>query len=76
MSSGVKPINLLSKLRNMKVRVKLKNNSEYVGVMVFCDSYMNLLLDNAEEYRSGEPRINYGRIFIRGSNILYIAFER
>ncbi|MBS7642273.1 ribonucleoprotein [Candidatus Bathyarchaeota archaeon] len=75
MSSGVKPMNVLAKLRNSRVKIRLKNNAEYSGVIVSCDTYMNLLLDDAEEYRDGEPKVNYGRIFIRGSNILYISFE-
>jgi small nuclear ribonucleoprotein (snRNP)-like protein len=75
MASGVKPMNVLSKLKNSRVKIKLKNNLEYSGVVISCDAYMNLLLDDAEEYRDGEPRVNYGRIFIRGSNILYISFE-
>jgi len=75
MASGVKPMSVLSKLKNSRVKIKLKNNLEYSGVIISCDAYMNLLLDDAEEYRDGEPRVNYGRIFIRGSNILYISFE-
>jgi len=36
---------------NGDVAVKLKNDTEYRGKMIDCDSHMNIILDGAREYR-------------------------
>ena len=60
---------------NANVVVKLKNNLEYRGRMVKCDSYMNIILDGASEFYDSNCIANYGNIFIRGNNILYIQVD-
>jgi len=72
MEPSKKPINVLTRCRNSRVRVKLKNDYEYIGKVVMCDSYMNMILSEAEELRGNDPTVNYGNIFIRGNNILYV----
>ncbi|WP_309493470.1 LSM domain-containing protein [Candidatus Hecatella orcuttiae] len=75
METGKKPIVFLAKNLNANIRVKLKNDLEYRGRLVKCDNYMNLILDNATEYASDEPVVQYGSIFIRGNNIIMISFQ-
>ena len=75
MEAGRRPLSFLFKNINSTVRVRLKNDSEYRGVLIKCDNYMNLILDNAVEYNSKEPVAEYGSIFIRGNNIIFISFE-
>jgi len=75
------PFRVLSKALNNKVLVKLKDGSEYVGILHRYDTTMNLVLLDAEEVREGRmdpPIAKYGKIMIRGSNILYIVvnFEK
>ena len=70
-----RPINALMKNINANVVVKLKNNLEYRGRMVKCDSYMNIILDGASEFYDSNCIANYGNIFIRGNNILYIQVD-
>jgi small nuclear ribonucleoprotein len=36
------------------------------------DSYMNLILVNAEEYLGPDLLANYGKVVIRGNNVLFI----
>lgn len=36
---------------------------------------MNLILVEAEELNNGDPVARYGKILIRGNNILYIRLE-
>jgi U6 snRNA-associated Sm-like protein LSm6 len=43
--------------------------------MFRCDNYMNILLEGAEELKNSKPVANYGNIFIRGNNILYICIS-
>ena len=68
-----KPLNLLVRKLQADVSVKLKNDAEYRGKMIDCDSHMNIILDGAREYRGGDPATNYGSLIVRGSNVLYIC---
>lgn len=68
------PLRLLEKSLESRVLVKLKDGSEYVGVLERSDISMNLILSNAKQIgENNELVANYGRILIRGSNILYIS---
>jgi small nuclear ribonucleoprotein len=40
------------------------------------DSYMNLILVDAEEYNGSEVVANYGKVVIRGNNVLFIRLEK
>ncbi len=75
MEPSKKPLNVLVKQLNSYVAVVLKNGVEYRGTMVKCDGHMNLILNGATEYINGEMVANYGTIFVRGNNILYIMFD-
>jgi small nuclear ribonucleoprotein len=70
-----KPLNLLNKKINDNVLVRLKNNAEYRGKMVDCDSHMNLILEGSKEYRNNSPTTVLGKIVLRGNNILYICVD-
>lgn len=73
-NSTNKPLNVLAKFVNTNVTIKLKNNIEYNGKMINIDQYMNIMLDNAEE-KDGNTKARYGRIIIRGNNMIYIKLE-
>ena len=68
-----KPLNLLVRKLQADVSVRLKNDAEYRGKMIDCDSHMNIILDGAREYRGGDPSTNFGSLIVRGSNVLYIC---
>jgi len=68
-----KPLNLLLKKTNNEVKIKLKNNVEYLGKMIDCDSHMNIILEGAKEMREDSPSVNLGSVIVRGSNILYVC---
>ena len=67
-----RPLTLLQKSLNQRVAVRLKSEIEYKGVMNNVDSYMNLILVNAEEYLGPDLLANYGKVVIRGNNVLFI----
>lgn len=76
LTGGKRPLSVLQKAINKEVRVRLKNSLEYRGTMVNIDSYMNVLLENASEHdEDGKLIKNYGRVVIRGNNILFIKIE-
>ena len=70
-----KPINALRKAIGKNARVKLKSGIEYKGKISNVDDVMNVILTDAEEYDEGSLSANFGRVVIRGSNVLFIAIE-
>ncbi|MGA6921861.1 MAG: LSM domain-containing protein [Nitrososphaeraceae archaeon] len=56
--------------------VRLKSEVEYRGKMSNVDSYMNLILVDAEEYNGSNVMANYGKVVIRGNNVLFIKLEK
>ena len=55
--------------------VRLKNDIEYKGKMVNVDSYMNLIMTDAEELKDGKVTEKFGRVILRGNNVLFIKLE-
>jgi small nuclear ribonucleoprotein F len=45
---------------------------EYKGILMSVDSYMNVQLNNTEEYVDGELSGNLGEVLIRCNNVMYI----
>jgi len=39
------------------------------------DSYMNLIMTDAEEINDDKVIANYGRVIVRGNNVLFIKLE-
>ena len=62
----------LQSLIGKRVFVRLKWGNEYVGTAVSSDSYMNLHLENCDEYIKGQSPSSLGEVLIRCNNILYI----
>lgn len=46
------------------------------GVLACLDGYMNIALDQTEEYVNGQLKNKYGDAFIRGNNVLYISTQK
>ena len=67
-----KPLNSLQKAINKEVSVRLKMDLEYRGKMTSVDPYMNVILVDATEYVGGNPSANYGKVVIRGNNVLFV----
>ena len=74
-STAKRPLTTLQKSTKKKVTVRLKNEVEYKGKMDNVDSYMNLIMTNAEELREDKVVANYGRVILRGNNVLFIRLE-
>ena len=67
-----RPLTMLQKSLNQRVAIRLKSEIEYKGIMSNVDSYMNLILIDAEEYLGSDLLANYGKVVIRGNNVLFI----
>ncbi len=74
-TSAKRPLTVLQKSTKKKVIVRLKNEVEYKGKMDNVDSYMNLIMTDAEEVQNGKTVANYGRVIVRGNNVLFIKLE-
>ncbi len=55
--------------------MRLKNDVQYTCMMENVDSYMNLIMTNAEELKDDKVIANYGRVIVRGNNVLFIKLE-
>lgn len=75
MEPSRKPLNVLARQLNAHIAIVLKNGLEYRGAMSYCDNFMNIILDGAAEYYDGRPIANYGKILVRGNNVLYVALD-
>ena len=74
-STAKRPLTTLQKNTKKNVIVRLKNEVEYKGKMDNVDSYMNLIMTDAEELRENKVIANYGRVIVRGNNVLFIKLE-
>ena len=70
-----RPLTTLQKNTKKSVIVRLKNDIEYKGKMVNVDSYMNLIMTDAEELKDGNVSEKFGRVILRGNNVLFIKLE-
>jgi len=74
-STAKRPLTTLQKSTKKMVTVRLKNEVEYKGKMDNVDSYMNLIRTDAEELHDSKVIANYGRVIVRGNNVLFIKLE-
>ncbi len=73
--SSKRPLTTLQKSTKKLVTVRLKNEVEYKGKIDNVDSYMNLIMTDAEELQDDKVVANYGRVIVRGNNVLFIKLE-
>mmetsp|Transcript_25501 Transcript_25501/g.28329 ORF Transcript_25501/g.28329 Transcript_25501/m.28329 type:complete len:86 (-) Transcript_25501:222-479(-) len=70
------PSDFLVSVLGRPVIVKLNSGVSYRGVLACLDGYMNVALEQTEEYVEGQLKAKYGDAFIRGNNILYISTQK
>ncbi|KAK6529908.1 U4/U6-U5 snRNP complex subunit lsm6 [Arthrobotrys megalospora] len=75
-SASKDPSSFLSEIHGAPITVKLNSGVEYKGELQSVDGYMNIALENTEEYVNGERKNRYGDVFIRGNNVLYISADK
>ena len=74
-TTAKRPLTTLQKNTKKSIIVRLKNDVEYRGKIDNVDSYMNLIMSDAEELNNGKIVEKYGRIILRGYNVLFIKLE-
>ncbi len=66
------PLAILQNAQNSQILLRLKDGTEYKGILKEIDAYMNLILEDCTEIMEGSPVAKYNEIFIRGNNLLFI----
>ncbi len=66
------PLTVLQAAQNSIILLRLKDGTEYKGLLKEIDAYMNMILEDATELLEGTPVAKYNEIFIRGNNLLFI----
>ncbi|RQM11955.1 hypothetical protein DD237_007745 [Peronospora effusa] len=62
------PSDFLKGVLGRPVDVKLNNGVKYKGVLACLDGYMNIAMEQTQEYQNGQLKAQYGDCFIRGNN--------
>ncbi|CDS42504.1 U6 snRNA associated protein [Echinococcus multilocularis] len=76
MSQKQTPRDFLKLIIGRPVVVKLNSGADYRGVLISLDGYMNVVLEQTEEYVEGQLKNKYGDTFIRGNNVFYISTQK
>lgn len=66
------PLAILQNAQGSTILLRLKDGTEYRGLLKEIDAYMNMILCEATELLEGTPVAKYNEIFIRGNNLLFI----
>lgn len=69
----INPKLYLKNLIGKRVKVKLKWGMVYYGILKTFDTYMNLSLNQTEEWINEDYVGNLGEVLIRCNNIAFIA---
>lgn len=75
MSKVSSPTDFLKTVLGRPVIVRLNSGAIYRGILVALDGYMNIALEQTEEFVNGQLKNRYADTFIRGNNVLYLAKE-
>lgn len=74
------PSDFLRQIIGKVVLVQLNSGVTYKGVLACLDGFMNIALEQTEEYQPepgqgglGQLKGRYGDTFIRGNNVFYIS---
>jgi U6 snRNA-associated Sm-like protein LSm6 len=70
------PADFLKAVLGRPVNVRLNAGTDYKGVLACLDGYMNIAMEQTEEYVDGQLKSKYGDCFIRGNNVLYISSQK
>ncbi|WVQ85066.1 U6 snRNA-associated Sm-like protein LSm6 [Cryptococcus sp. DSM 104549] len=67
------PSEFLKNIVGKRVKVRIGSGVDYHGLLTCLDGYMNVALEQTEEWSNGVKTAAYGDCFLRGNNVLYIS---
>jgi len=62
------PSDFLRQVLGKPVLVELNSGVSYRGILACLDGFMNIAMEQTEEYVNGQLKARYGDCFIRGNN--------
>ncbi len=68
-----RPFDMLNEAIGKEILVLLKGNVSIRGNLKAFDVHLNLVLDNAEKLENGEAKTKYGKLMVRGDNVVLIS---
>ena len=68
------PTDFLKQVIGKPVVVKLNSGITYRGILACLDGFMNIAMEQTEEYSDGQLINRYGDCFIRGNNGTIFCF--
>jgi small nuclear ribonucleoprotein (snRNP)-like protein len=68
-----RPFDLLNDSIGKPVLVKLKGDRSFRGTLKAFDVHMNIVLENAEELENNETKTKFGKVILRGDNVILIS---
>jgi len=68
-----RPFDLLNDSIGKDVLVVLKDNLKIRGTLKAFDVHMNIVLENAEELENNELKTKFGKVILRGDNVILIS---
>ncbi|CAG9462930.1 unnamed protein product [Pedinophyceae sp. YPF-701] len=69
------PTEFLKAIKGKPVVVKLNSGVDYRGILNCLDGFMNIAMEQTEEYVNGQLKRKYGDCFLRGNNVMYICAD-
>lgn len=76
MSPNQRPLDTLNEAIGSTVLIRLKGGRDLRGKLVSYDTHVNLVLEDAEELQSEEASKRFGKMVIRGDNVVFISPAR
>ena len=68
-----RPFDLLNDSIGKEVLVMLKDEVQFRGTLKAFDIHMNIVLENAQELKNGGIKTKFGKLILRGDNVLFIS---
>ena len=68
-----RPFDVLNNAIGKEVLIILKGEISIRGTLKAFDVHMNILMENAEQLVDGQLKTKFGKLMIRGDNILFIS---
>ena len=68
-----RPFDFLNESIGKEVFVLLKGQHQMRGTLKAFDVHMNIVLENAEQIEDGQTKTKYGKLILRGDNVILIS---
>jgi len=68
-----RPFDFLNESIGKEVLVELKDKLSIRGTLKAFDVHMNIVLENAEQLENNQPKKKYGKLILRGDNVVLIS---